>query len=175
MKRLSSVQKNKSYKIIYFIAVILLIASLILIKFPVWRIAVPYSSFKYFDKKEIAELLYSGSAGDRNKVESIMKTADDAFSSLEENNKTSEEKYGLLSRYAYDKSSYPEAVRTDYELELLSAECSGNDGYMWVKYSQEALDKNSDIVSGSWNILSRWEIKKDKNGDWYVSDISEAP
>lgn len=172
---MNSVRKSKFYKAIYYIAVILLIAFIILVKFPVWRIAVSYPYSKYYDKKEITELLNSGSLIDRKQVEGIMETANKAFSSLEENYKTSEEKYGLLSQYAYDRNSFSEAVKTDYELELLSVKCNDNYGYMWVKYSQEALDKNGNIVSGSWDILSRWEIQKDKNENWYVSGINEAP
>ena len=48
------------------------------------------------------------------------------------------------------------------------------DGYIWVKYDGEQLDSYGNIVSGSWDIISRWKIHKE-NGEWKVVDIKEHP
>ena len=48
------------------------------------------------------------------------------------------------------------------------------DGYMWVIYSYETLENDSDIKPGTWNVISRWKIHRE-NGEWQIIDISESP
>ena len=48
-------------------------------------------------------------------------------------------------------------------------------GYMWVYYSSEALDKDGNVVCGSWRVPALWYLDKDDDGEWYVKGIKEGP
>lgn len=85
---------------------------------------------------------------------------------------SSEEVVGTpLYRY-YPKD--PEVVKVDLNLKRIFVSHNFKDGYIWVKYDEEQLDSYGNIVSGSWDIISRWKIHKE-NGEWKVVDIDEDP
>lgn len=85
---------------------------------------------------------------------------------------SSEEVVGTpLYRY-YPKD--PEVVKVDLNLKRIFVSHNFKDGYIWVKYDEEQLDSYGNIVSGSWDIISRWKIHKE-NGEWKVVDIKEHP
>lgn len=86
---------------------------------------------------------------------------------------SSEEVVGtpLYIRY-YPKD--PEVVKVDLNLKRIFVSHNFKDGYIWVKYDEEQLDSYGNIVSGSWDIISRWKIHKE-NGEWKVVDIDEDP
>ena len=44
---------------------------------------------------------------------------------------------------------------------------------MFVKYSQQAIGENGETVSGTWDIVSLWEIEKNADGNWNVIQITE--
>ena len=77
----------------------------------------------------------------------------------------------LYTRY-YPKD--PETVKVDLSLKRIFVAHNFKDGYIWVKYDEEQLDSYENIVSGSWDIISRWKIHKE-NGEWKVVDIKEHP
>ena len=41
-------------------------------------------------------------------------------------------------------------------------------------HSQQAIGENGEVVAGSWDILSLWEIEKDADGNWKVVSIREG-
>lgn len=49
-----------------------------------------------------------------------------------------------------------------------------SDGYMWVIYTNEGVDPNSNTMYGSYRVPSRWKIHKE-NGKWVIVDIKERP
>lgn len=48
------------------------------------------------------------------------------------------------------------------------------DGYMWIMYTNEGLDPNTNSRYGSYKVTSRWKIHKE-NGKWVIVDIKEGP
>ena len=43
-----------------------------------------------------------------------------------------------------------------------------------MKYSSEAYDATGEVTSGSWKILTKWELEK-QDGQWVVTNVNEAP
>lgn len=73
-----------------------------------------------------------------------------------------------LERYSfYD----PTITNVDVNIELITTEQIGNEGYIWVRYTTKYY-YNTDLVSGSDDIISRWTIEND-NTQWYVTSIEE--
>lgn len=60
-------------------------------------------------------------------------------------------------------------------MDLNPATTKEHRGYMWVFYSSEGLDKDGNTVCGSWRVPALWYLDKDKNDEWYVVDVNEAP
>ncbi len=143
--------------------------------FPVYRL------FQYHSKSpEINEhksmLAYIGTPGDRKIAEDIVNYANiHVFSDI---SRTSEENlalYGPLGRYPFDKNILDEfnGLYETHSIELLSARIDEDHGYIFVEYSQQALGAQDEVISGSWNILSLWEVEKDSTGRWKVIKITE--
>ena len=85
--------------------------------------------------------------------------------------------YGELGRYPFDSYRFDDtnerkAFYETHSLELLSAHIDENQGYMFVKYSQQAVGENNETISGSWDVISLWKIEKD-NDNWKVVKIVE--
>lgn len=79
-----------------------------------------------------------------------------------------------MAKYTYTSDSYPDAVKEKHKLKLYTAKYEGKSGYLWICFTQEAYDSKGKLISGAWDNLARWEIKKDGNGAWHVSSIMEA-
>ncbi len=78
---------------------------------------------------------------------------------------------GALARYYRD-----DVESASVDLQLVTADAKGSNGYIWVIYSVERehiSDDGTQSKSGSWDILSYWKIEKE-NGEWIVTDIKEA-
>lgn len=79
---------------------------------------------------------------------------------------------GALARYYRD-----DVESTSVDLQLVTADAKGSNGYIWVIYSVERehiFDDGTQSKSGSRDILSYWKIEKE-NGKWIVTDVKEAP
>ena len=48
------------------------------------------------------------------------------------------------------------------------------DGYMWVIYSYQTVENDSDIKPATNNVISRWKIHRE-DGKWQVVEIQEKP
>lgn len=133
-----------------------------------------------FTSEEIWMLAYIGTSGDRKIATEIINYADNVvFSDISHTYEENLELYGELGRYPFDSHHFDEsdgrkAFYETHTIELLSAHIDKNHGYMFVKYSQQAIGKNNETVSGCWDALSLWEIKKETDGNWKVVNIREG-
>ena len=48
------------------------------------------------------------------------------------------------------------------------------DGYIWANYTVEVYDKEGNLVTGGWNIPTKWKIHNEK-GKWEIVEIFEDP
>ena len=80
-------------------------------------------------------------------------------------------------KFQHKKAEYPllgGRKAEKHKLKFVAANFSGDSGYIWVKYSSEAYDKDGEVTFGSLDILSRWELEK-KDNQWVVTSIKEHP
>lgn len=159
-------------KVVIFSIVSLII---LIVNFPVYRLVSFLGLQDFYNWEEVQKVIYIGTAWDRLEAKEVMNLANKAFGdcgNLEAENKN---KYGELSRYASSIESYPDTVKVKYSLKLWSAHLYKNEGYLWVYYSQEGLDKNGEVTNGSHEIPSLWKVKKDAKEKWKVVEIKEHP
>ena len=148
--------------------------------FPVYRVY-QYNSKDVFVNENKTMLAYIGTPRDRKIASDIINYASIyVFSDTRHTYEENIELYGELGRYPFDLHWFDEnnerkALYETHSLELLSAHIDENHGYMFVEISQEAIDENGEAVSGSWGVLSLWEIEKDTDGNWKVISIREGP
>lgn len=175
---LAHVRKKISKRIALIIVLICLgFGSIILLLqvFPVYRVFLNEwdNSFTISERKMLA---YIGSPQDRAIAQTVLNKAEIAFSDISHTAEENMEKYGELGRYAFDRYYFGihfDAVAETHTIKLLSAHVEETHGYLFVEYSQEAIDINGNTVSGSWGIVSLWEIEKDEHGNWNVINIKE--
>ena len=108
-------------------------------------------------------------------AEPILAKAEEAFSFVgTEADATAQ--FGLLSRYS---CTDPNAVSEKHTLDYIASHIEENTGYIWVAYSQAALDPVGEAISASGSdkmrILSRWTVARRGSGDWVVTKIVEGP
>ena len=77
----------------------------------------------------------------------------------------------ILSRYNRDWLDI-QNVTVDLSLRRTWVWHDGKRGYMNIVYTACYYDSTGDLVSGSWNVDSKWYIEK-RNGKWEVVDIYE--
>ena len=123
----------------------------------------------YFDD-EYKQIICPTSISDYITAKKILKEADNALSTIT-NNEIAEKDFGKLGYFCVTDD---EAVTEKHKLKFVVANFSGDSGYIWVKYSSEAFDKDGGVTYGSWDILSRWELEK-KDNQWVVTSIKEHP
>ena len=158
-------------------AMILIAATIITIRYkmPIYRLSSTAPYEKFYGSETIDELKTSGTQKDRDAVTPVLEQAENAFSAIVPTNEVRTERFGKLARYAWSLEDYPEIVSEKHKLKLYTAHCEGNTGYVWICYSQMAYNDTGKALSGSYDILSRWEIHKDVHGKWHVTQIREAP
>lgn len=101
----------------------------------------------------------------------IIKNSEKAFkTSLQE---ASNYDFGAYSTYCPDESVLKRSENIDLSIEYLNTKQDGDSGYIWVKYTAEYLDGYGEGFKGSYDVVSRWEIKKENN-EWKVTKITEA-
>ena len=131
-----------------------------------------------FTSEERWMLAYIGTPGDREIATEILNYADNiVFSDVTHTYEENLKLYGELGRYPFDSYRFDDtnerkAFYETHSLELLSAHIDENQGYMFVKYSQQAVGENNETISGSWDVISLWKIEKD-NDNWKVVKIVE--
>lgn len=151
---------------------ITVIVIVLLYFFPVYHLVPAYAT-SYYEKEDLAKLLFIGSFSDRAAVQPILRQANAAFSDWTHTQAENEERYGLLARYANARDDQVKFV--GHSLELWSAHLGETEGSMWVYYSQEALDDDGNIVHGCWKCAALWRLEKNAVGEWEVVEIEDAP
>ena len=119
---------------------------------------------------EYKQIIYPTSLSDFLIAKKTLKEANKALSTIT-NVENAENQFGELG---YLCITDDEAVTEKHKLRFIAANFSSNKGYIWVKYSSGAYDKDGDITCGSWDILSRWELEK-KDDQWIVTSKKEHP
>ncbi len=131
---------------------------------------VNYIPNKDYFGNEYKQVIYPTSIPDYLIAKKVLKEADNALSTIT-NNEIAEKDFGELG---YLCVTDDEAVFEKHKLKFITANFSGDKGYIWVKYSTEAYDKDGEVTFGAWDILSRWEIEK-KDNKWVVTSTKEHP
>ena len=145
--------------------------------FPVYKIY-EYRWDQAFTYEQKTMLAYIGTPNDRKIAADIINYASIyVFSDTSHTYEENLELYGELGRYPFDSYRFDDtnerkAFYETHSLELLSAHIDENQGYMFVKYSQQAVGENNETISGSWDVISLWKIEKD-NDNWKVVKIVE--
>ncbi|MCD7823695.1 MAG: zf-HC2 domain-containing protein [Oscillospiraceae bacterium] len=166
------IRKRKWTAVTVIVSCILLVCILIY-QFPVYRLLMVCGALSYYDSDEISMLISIGSLSDRIEAQSVLRQADAAFQDCKHTDAECDELYGLLSRYA--TPSERSASYVNYSLELWSAHLGDTEGYIWVYYSEEAIDSNGDTVSASLRCEALWKVEKSEDGVWEVVSIREHP
>lgn len=125
---------------------------------------------KAFFEDEYAQIIYPTSMSDYLIAKAVLKEAEEAFSTITDD-ETAYEAFGKLGSFCITDS---DAVREMHNLDFIAANFSNDSGYIWVKYSSEAYDKDGEVTFGTWDILSRWELEKVED-KWVVTSIKEHP
>ena len=151
---------------------VLVLAILLVYWFPLYHMAQVWIP-SYYTTGEISKLVFRGSPQDLMTASEIMETAENACEELGLTWDEAKAKYGPLSRYCHAADSYPDVVDEWHEMKLWSAHFDLTEGWMWVYYSQEGLDKKGEVTTGSWRIPSLWYLQPDEEGNWQVVHIKE--
>lgn len=159
--------KKKAVRIIIIIVCALLFVSCLRTAILYFGNYIPNKDYFGDDYKQI---VYPTSISDYITAKEILKEADNALSTIT-NFETAEKDFGELG---YLCVTDDDAVTEKHKLKFVAADFSGDNGYIWVKYSSEAYDKDGEVTSGSWDILSRWELEK-KDNKWVVVSRKEHP
>ena len=159
--------------------IVTLVIFLLLYLFPVWHL-IPVTSLDFYSAYDASFLLFRGLPTNRIQVYNVIQTAEAAFSDIESTYDEAKEKYGVLSRYAIPSDDYSGVITENHKLRICSiilnpSPTAEHRGYMWVYYSSEALDKDGNVVCGSWRVPALWYLDKDDDGELYVKDIKEGP
>lgn len=130
------------------------------------------TDYAYMNNESNEEL--QSKCEDKEQIETakrIIKNSEKAFkTSLQE---ASNYDFGACSAYCPDKTVLDNASTTNVSIEYLNTKQDGDSGYIWVKYTAEYLDGYGEGFKGSYDVVSRWEIKKENN-EWKVTKITEA-
>ena len=156
------------------LALAVILMAVLLYSFPVYHILQVWMP-SYYTTGEISMLAYRGSGADLAIAATVMERAEDACEDLGLTREEAEAKYGKLARYCHPKDSYPDVVAENHDMRLWAARFGLSEGYMWVYYSQEGMDADGEVTTGSWRIPSLWYLQPDENGKWQVVHIKEHP
>ena len=80
--------------------------------------------------------------------------------------------YGALMRY--DSTGYPDFSKANVQVHRLFVKHDFKEGHMYVCYTIELYNDKGENIAGSWNVISKWCIKK-IDGRWQITNIQEAP
>ncbi|KIR03568.1 hypothetical protein P261_02383 [Lachnospiraceae bacterium TWA4] len=169
--------RKKTMKTISITGACLIAVAILLHTFPIYRLAMLSAYSDFYTNAQVMKALSIGSSSDRKEAQDVLQMAHKAFQDVHHTRAQNEKDYGLLSRYATSIDDYPEENLdfSEYSLQLWSAHFDGDKGSLWVYYSSETLNQKGDVVCGSWEVPSFWEVKKNENGKWVVTNIYEHP
>lgn len=124
---------------------------------------------KEFFGEEYIQIVYPTSITDYITARVILKDVDQAFSTIT-TAESAEEDFGELSRFCIIDE---EATNENHRVNFIAARFRYESGYIWFEYDSEGYDKNGKITCGSWDILTRLELKKIDN-QWMVVSVKEG-
>ena len=165
--------KSRRKRVFCWVAGLLLALSL-LYWFPVYHIAQVWRP-SYFTTGQISKLAFLGTPEDLRIAAEVMELAERACEDIGITYQQAQEKYGTLSRFCYDKDTYPDVVEEHHTLQLWSAHFYNSEGWMWVYYSHEGLNASGEMDTASLRIPSLWRLERDRSGAWQVANIIEHP
>ena len=80
---------------------------------------------------------------------------------------------GALEKYYFFKSDeYQTMASANVEINLITTKQENDKGYIWAKYSCYYYDENNQLIAGSDDIITRWDIALE-NSVWIVKNIDE--
>ena len=133
-----------------------------------WIYVGNYSCKKHYGN-EYLQVVYPTSISDYITAQKVLKTADAALSTIT----AYENAYNQFGELGYLCVTDDDAVSQRHRLRLIAGHFAQDEGYMWVKYTSVAYDVDGEVTTGSWNILTKWELEK-QDGQWIVTNINEA-
>ena len=134
-----------------------------------WIYVGNYSCKKHYEN-EYLQAIYPTSISDYITAQKVLKTAETALSTIT----TDEKAYEQFGELGYLCVTDEDAVAEKHKLWLVAARFSEDAGYVWAQYTSEAYDATGEVTSGSWKILTKWELEK-QDGQWIVTNVNEAP
>ena len=134
-----------------------------------WIYVGNYSCKKHYGN-EYLQVVYPTCISDYITARKVLKTADEALSTIT----TDEKAYDQFGELGYLCVTDDDAVSQRHRLRLIAGHFAQDEGYMWVKYTSVAYDVDGEVTTGSWNILTKWELEK-QDGRWVVTNVNEAP
>lgn len=157
-------------------AAFIIVAGLSLITNPKPLITNPsFEEFKgdesIFGKSLYATISHEASADEINAVQPVLNAAENVFKYTGDID-LADGSVGALKRYYYSYDGSENITSVDLDLNLVTAKLNRSDGTVWVIYSVIRYSESGEIVNGSVDILSCWQIKNN-DGDWVVVDIIE--
>jgi len=159
--------KRKFARILLALACVLLLAG-------ICRTAIIYFGNMYPNRmyfgNQYTEIILPTSLEDRFIAREVLNEAETALSTITDE-EDAVDRFGKLG-FLCVTNSY--AASETHDLDFIAARFTGRSGYIWVKYSTEAYDKDGTLLSGSWRILSRWELIQNEDG-WIVTTVREHP
>lgn len=130
------------------------------------------TAYEYMNDESQEEL--QSKCEDKEQIETAKKIIKDSEKSFKTSlQEASNYDFGACSTYCPDESVIKRSEKIDLSIDYMNTKQDGNSGYIWVKYSVEYLDKQGEVISGRYDAVSRWEIKKD-GSEWKVVKITEA-
>lgn len=134
-----------------------------------WIYVGNYSCKKHYGD-EYKQIVYPTSISDYITARKVLKTADEALYTIT----TDEKAYEQFGELGYLCVTDDDAVSQMHRLRLIAGHFAQDEGYMWVQYTSVAYDVDGEITTGSWDILTKWKLKK-QDGRWVVTNVNEAP
>ena len=128
-----------------------------------------YKHYKYAYFPDYSTINNPLSEKDKKQAEKIISTATEVFTFQGE--KMPEKDVGKLERY-YRIDPYISDVQLS--IEPIAGDFGKQKGFLWVVYSVTRLTESNETHSGSWDILSYWEVQKQEDESWRVVKIKEA-
>mgnify|MGYP007056182006 CR=1 FL=1 len=84
---------------------------------------------------------------------------------------------GKLSKY-YTFTDEKPFQSVSYDVHLITAKIGKKTGYVWATYFVQRFNSEGDLVQAAgdpdYEILCYWEIQKEENNQWIVTNIIEA-
>lgn len=133
-----------------------------------------YPNEDFFGRELYSEIDYECS-DDESQIGNMMvnKAIDvSKYSGTKEDSESAIGDVGALDRYYYYDRK--EAASQKATFEFITCKITEDKGHIWVVTKRIYYDADEKMIGGSSEILTLWNIEN-KEGEWYVVQIREAP